>query len=530
MTLTKAEILSGLRELGVRPGMVLMVHASLSALGQVEGGAATVIEALTEALGPTGTLAMPAFGEPNEVFDVEASPASTGAVAEAFRRWPGVRRSLHPTHSVCALGPLADELVAGHIEETSPFSRTSPWGKIASHPQGYVLLLGVDQNSNMVLHVAEDIVDAPYLTTTLADYRDPNTGEIRQKQVCRFPKGHRDFLSLDSLFLDTGAMRQGKIGTAACSLIHAGKALELLILALRRDATAVLCSNPRCDDCLRHRAAIRRVRLSEEPFILAAVADDVSPKPQDLPWSLQVLARWGVQHVELGPAMMTALVQGGEPAQLDAAEALGDAGARVLSVAWSLPAEDWHAGAVTTLDPVLEVAQRLGARKLVLTPTSAAADAQAWIQQAQQFLCELRPAAEAAEVEIVVENAPRTPLATAASCAVLFEALPNGVAKLAFNPAHFAQAGERPVLQAYINKKLKRYVGHLYVCDGCGPGAPLREEYVPVGQGEGQVKEIISNLRARSFAGSMCLRAGWGTGEAVFVAQAAAFWRLLEAL
>ncbi|MCX7599629.1 MAG: AAC(3) family N-acetyltransferase [Armatimonadetes bacterium] len=530
MALTKSDIVAGLREVGVRPGMVLMVHASLSALGRVEGGAVTVIEALIEALSPDGTLAMPAFAEPGEVFDVQTSPTTVGAIAEAFRTWPAVQRSLHPTHSLCALGPMAEELVAGHIQEATPFSHTSPWGKIARHRQGYFLLLGVDQNSNVLLHVAEDVVDAPYLTTVVADYRDPDTGEIRQKQISRFPQGHRDFLSLDSLFLDTGAMRKGKIGNAACSLIHAGKALELLILALRRDATAVLCSNPRCDDCLRHRAAIRRVKLSEECFTLAAVADEVSPGLQDLPWCLEVLARAGVRDVELGPAIMRALLENGEPAQLDVAEALADAQARLLSVAWFVPADDWRADAVTTLEPVLEVAQRLGARKLVLSPTPPATNPEEWSQEARQFLCGLRPAAEAAEVEILVENVPGTPLSTAAACAALFEALPEGTAKLAFNPAHFAQAGERPVLEALVKKKLKRYVGQLYVCDGCGPGAPLREDYVPVGQGEGQVKELISNLRARCFPGSICLRAGWGTGEAVFMAQAAAFWRLLESL
>lgn len=530
MALTKADIIVGLREVGVRPGIVLMVHTSLSALGRVEGGAAAVIEALIEALGPDGTLVMPAFAEPSEVFDVRTSPATTGAIAEAFRTWPGVRRSLHPTHSVCALGPLAEELCAGHIQEATPFSHSSPWGKIARHPQGYVLLLGVDQNSNVLLHVAEDVIDAPYLSIVVADYRDPDTEEIRQKQLTRFPQGHRDFLALDSLFLETGAMRQGKIGNASCSLIHAGKALELLILALRRDATAVLCSNPRCDDCLRHRAALRRVKLAEEAFTLAAVADDVSPSLQDLPWTLQVLGRAGVRDVELGPAMMAALVQGGESAHLDAAEALADAQARVISVAWRLTAEDWRPGTLTSIEPVLEVAQRLGARKLVLSPTPPATENLQWLDEAEHFLIELRPAAEAAEVELLVENVPGTPLASAAACAALFEALPEGTAKLAFNPAHFAQVGERPVLEALVKNKLKRYVGQLYACDGCGPAAPLREDYVPVAQGEGQVKEIISNLRARSFAGSICLRTGWDTGEAAFMTQAAAFWRLLEAL
>ncbi|MBN1668234.1 MAG: AAC(3) family N-acetyltransferase, partial [Anaerolineales bacterium] len=47
--------------LGVRPGGVLLVHSSLSSLGQVPGGAETVVRGLLATLGETGTLLMPAL-------------------------------------------------------------------------------------------------------------------------------------------------------------------------------------------------------------------------------------------------------------------------------------------------------------------------------------------------------------------------------------------------------------------------------------------------------------------------------------
>ena len=53
----RSELIAGIRELGVREGSLVLVHASLSSLGWVVGGPETVVRALLEAFGPAGTLA-----------------------------------------------------------------------------------------------------------------------------------------------------------------------------------------------------------------------------------------------------------------------------------------------------------------------------------------------------------------------------------------------------------------------------------------------------------------------------------------
>ena len=51
---TVASLQADLTMLGVKPGMVLLVHSSLSSMGWVSGGPVAVILALEAVLGPNG--------------------------------------------------------------------------------------------------------------------------------------------------------------------------------------------------------------------------------------------------------------------------------------------------------------------------------------------------------------------------------------------------------------------------------------------------------------------------------------------
>ena len=52
--LTLEDLVQDFHRLGVPGGGLVMVHSSLSSIGHVDGGAETVVDALLEALGPTG--------------------------------------------------------------------------------------------------------------------------------------------------------------------------------------------------------------------------------------------------------------------------------------------------------------------------------------------------------------------------------------------------------------------------------------------------------------------------------------------
>ncbi|MBN1878142.1 MAG: AAC(3) family N-acetyltransferase [Anaerolineae bacterium] len=167
ITVLVQRIAKALHQVGVREGGVLLVHSSLSALGYVEGGAETVIQGLLAALGTEGTLLMPALSYErvtprNPVFDVRRTPSNVGAIPEYFRRREGTRRSLHPTHSVCAVGSRTRELLADHSQDSTPCGPHSPFRKLRE-ASGQLLMLGCGLRPNTSMHAIEELAVPPYL-------------------------------------------------------------------------------------------------------------------------------------------------------------------------------------------------------------------------------------------------------------------------------------------------------------------------------------------------------------------------------
>ncbi|WP_242511252.1 aminoglycoside N(3)-acetyltransferase [Pengzhenrongella frigida] len=180
---TRARLVDDLRALGVRDGMVLLVHASLSSIGWVPGGEQALHEALVAAVGERGTLVMPTQSwqlcDPaylNEAhvpaawwpeirdtlpaFDPARTPTRTmGALAELFRTHPGTLRSAHPHRSFAAAGPHTREVVATH-DLDSPVGERSPLRALVDLG-GWVLLLGVGHKKSTTLHLAEHRCDYP---------------------------------------------------------------------------------------------------------------------------------------------------------------------------------------------------------------------------------------------------------------------------------------------------------------------------------------------------------------------------------
>jgi aminoglycoside N3'-acetyltransferase len=148
--LTKTKLKKSLIKLGIKQGDMVFLQSSLSAMGHVPSGANGVIEVFIELLGNKGTLVMPAFSTAgnmedyvanNEVFDVFNTPSKSGYLTEIFRKYSGTLRSTHPTHSVCAHGYHAADIIHEHESTVSPCGLNSPFEKMAKL-QGKMLRIG----------------------------------------------------------------------------------------------------------------------------------------------------------------------------------------------------------------------------------------------------------------------------------------------------------------------------------------------------------------------------------------------------
>ena len=241
---TAARIASDLRALGVQPGQTLLVHSSLSAIGHIPGGSDEVIEALIEVLGPEGTLVLPAHSWREmeagcRRFDARNTPCCVGAIPERFRAWPGALRSLHPSHSVAALGPRAEELVQGHEDCSTPCGAGTPYMKILE-TGGMILLLGTDLRSLTVFHTMEALAKVPYLMKPAADPFEivDQNGVSRQLTVHRHQAGTAArFQEQEELMTRHGVLIQGRVGQARSLLVVGDRFLETM--------TELLHSNPK---------------------------------------------------------------------------------------------------------------------------------------------------------------------------------------------------------------------------------------------------------------------------------------------
>ena len=234
-------LLTDLAALGIDPNGTLMAHLSYKAIGEVEGRGDAVLDALSEYM-RGGLLVLPGHtwrnvNAQNPVMDVLYTPVCVGVLPELFRKRPGVRRSLHPTHSLAALGAGADDFAAGEALVNTPCGENGAYYKLWER-DAQILLIGVNYTRNTFIHGieewehAKDSIAPEEIDMYVIDYEGRRL-YTPQRRHCA-PLGSDTFGKLEAPAMQAGILTIGKFGGADARLTRA-QPLRALAAGILKD-------------------------------------------------------------------------------------------------------------------------------------------------------------------------------------------------------------------------------------------------------------------------------------------------------
>lgn len=237
--LTKQDLLNQLDAFKIAKGKIVTVHTSLKAIGEIEGGAQTLLSALIEYFtADGGLLCVPTHTWNSDIYDMRKSDSCIGVlpcVAAADNR--GIR-TVHPTHSMAVFGDK--QRVTDFIKDEAVVdSTTNPkgcYGKMYDE-DGYVLLIGVGQEKNTFIHCVEEMLCVP---KRLTDEKVERTvihkdGTVEKRYLYWFytdeiPDVSKNFGKFEAPFRFHGAITDGTLGNAKVQLTSCVKAKEIIEL------------------------------------------------------------------------------------------------------------------------------------------------------------------------------------------------------------------------------------------------------------------------------------------------------------
>ena len=164
---TKDEIISQLSSLGETGGKPVIVHSSLRAVGQVEGGGEALLDALISHFTKDGGLLLipcHTWHRLNKeiTLDMSSTDNCLGALSAIAAKDKRGFRTDSPTHSVVIFGDgeKARAFACGERGAATPTGKETCYGRLYAEG-GKVLLLGVGHNRNTYLHAVDEILGIP---------------------------------------------------------------------------------------------------------------------------------------------------------------------------------------------------------------------------------------------------------------------------------------------------------------------------------------------------------------------------------
>lgn len=262
MKFSKDLILADIKRLGIDSDGVIFISADLLKVGYFNKTAEQTyqdwVEIFYELIGSTGTLVIPAYSPTfsrfrkcrDMVFNIHAEP-SAGALSLAIHRFGKPKRSLHPTNSCFAIGPMADYILRGHDHTASSYL---PYQRVLEL-RGKNLMLGtLDKgNSPMAFHLVQERLghtrSHPSNGLRQTYFEDALTAEI--KLFTRRDVGGctRGLYNLIGQHLIDHAMKIGPVGRGLSACVDIEKSARLIERVLEDNPNLIRCDHLNCVSC-----------------------------------------------------------------------------------------------------------------------------------------------------------------------------------------------------------------------------------------------------------------------------------------
>ena len=254
---SKEDLLEDIVGLGVKEGDILNVKVSMKSIGKIQGGAETLIEALLDAVGKSGTIFCDAFVQsfpaykvrlnPKSYITTQETPSYAGAFVNAMIKYPSSKRSSHPIHKFVAIGAHAD-----WVEEHT------------THSGNYRVLFRLIENNakNLKIGLPEKVPGVGTTHCTIeslgwkekmkplaVSYYDEN-GKIRIYEH-NWPTGcmkaFNKFIPLYEKEDNWGS--KGKVGDSYALLTNMRVSYDLEMKICKNNPDFLRCDNPMCMKC-----------------------------------------------------------------------------------------------------------------------------------------------------------------------------------------------------------------------------------------------------------------------------------------
>lgn len=253
--ITKEDLITDFKKLGVKRGDFLNVKCSLKSIGYVIGGARTLIDALLAVVGSEGTIVTDSFvrvyrkniAQKKPIID-DKTPSYAGALANAMIKYPSSFRSKHPVQKFSAIGYMVREVTENHTPKSYAYDVL----KYMCKNGGKNLKIGSDKKVVGVgtTHVAIGILGFKQLRPICGVYYLNKDGqkeffERNWAGICS-----NGLIKFIPYYEKAGAIiSKGTVGNAEAKITDMKKTLEVELKILKEDPTFFMCNQEDCLGC-----------------------------------------------------------------------------------------------------------------------------------------------------------------------------------------------------------------------------------------------------------------------------------------